>query len=77
MWEKTTVDVYDIWAEAHAVTEPPSLTIIPTDKSAGSIDAAVEVDVQMDDKGETEALTGSEKHPPVIKMDSVCSNGSA
>ena len=77
MWEKTTDDVDDIWAEAHAVTEPPSPALIPTDESAGSIEAVVEVDVQMDDKREIEAVTGSEKSPPVIKMESVCSNGSA
>ena len=41
MWEKTTEDVDDIWSEDHAVTEPPSPTLILTNKSAGIIDSVV------------------------------------
>ena len=37
----------------------------------------MEVDFQMDDKDKAEAVIGSEKRPPVIKIESVCSNESA
>ena len=76
MWDKNTGDVGDIWSKAHAVTKSPSPELIPTKKIADSIDAVIEVDFQMDYRGETEAVTSSENLPLVIKMESVCINGS-
>ena len=54
-----------------------SESLILMDESTGSIDADVYVDVQMNDKIETEHVTGSEKLLLVIKVESVGSKENA
>ena len=54
-----------------------SESLILMDESTGSIDADVYVDVQMNDKIETEHVTSSEKLLLVIKVESVCSKENA
>ena len=54
-----------------------SESLILMDESTGSIDADVYVDVQMNDKIETEHVTCSEKLLLVIKVESVCSKENA